>query len=91
MQYGVSRMDGFDMLRAVTITPFELGVLKVIDRVGRVSGDKMIARSAAARRLEKKGLAIKGRLWYVTEEGRRRLSEAAQDPTTGNESPGRES
>lgn len=61
------------------VTDFEMKVLRQIERIGYVSGNKQIALTAAAGRLERKGLAYKATpyKYRVTEEGRRVLSETA--------------
>lgn len=52
------------------VTEFEMRVLKMIVRNGRIpTGNKLIKYVSAARRLEKKGLAVKGLYWYATTAG----------------------
>jgi ribosomal protein S19E (S16A) len=62
-------------------TEFETKVLKRMTRPDAykiLAGDKMVAISAACRRLEKLGYAAKpGTNWYVTDKGEKYLAEIA--------------
>lgn len=52
-------------------TQFEAKVLRRIERGGFQGGNKQVHFSAAARRLEKLGYAMKpGLHWYVTDKGK---------------------
>lgn len=58
-------------------TAFELECLRRLERSGAgTSGNGRIAFIAALRRLEKKGLAVKGRRWCLTTAGRRAIADA---------------
>lgn len=57
------------------VSDFELKVLRRIARNGMISGNKMVAVTAAARRLERKGYAHKSLHWHITDKGRSYIAE----------------
>jgi hypothetical protein len=59
----------------MNVTEFDLKVLRWIEKGVYFLGAKRVHYAVAARRLEKKGLANKGERWYITEAGRKLLSE----------------
>lgn len=60
----------------MTVTSFENLVLLYLSETGRMpTGKGLVAFVAAGRRLEKKGLAGNGSIWYVTQAGRDYLAE----------------
>lgn len=65
-------------MKKKTVSEFETKVLRMIKKERCISGDGMIAYTAAARRLEKKGLAIKCRSWHVTSAGEDHLASVEQ-------------
>lgn len=62
------------------VSEFELKVLRAISNGVLPEGNKRIAWVSAARRLEKKGLAIKSRAWYTTEAGDKILARTNEVP-----------
>lgn len=71
-------------MRPEDVSEFELKVLKAIALPHwqrTISGNKMIARTAAARRLERKGYAGKAVDWYVTKKGQAVLDQDKADGT----------
>ena len=56
------------------VSEYEVRVLRRIQNRGMISGKGLAAITAAARRLERKGLAVKNLRWHVTREGQLLLS-----------------
>jgi hypothetical protein len=62
------------------VTEFELKVLRHLVKYGHLPlGNKMVAWAAAARRLEKKGLAGKERFWFATRAGETYVASIGQN------------